>query len=353
MRFTKLFLLIFLSILSVLALSACKTKPEAHTTHTWVEDPETPPTCTQDGRRMGRHCTGCDLVIEGEVIPATQLHTYESNLCTQCGDIEHMTEGLLFSLLAGGTAYEVTGIEDTSRSEIYIGATHEGLPITRIGSGAFQGQHSLEKVVMANGIEEIGEYAFQDCFSLEHVRFSQQLSTIEKYAFYQCTDLQSVVFPSSLKTIGSYAFGACYALESLCFAEGSLLERIENNAFLVCIRLKDCNLSQNTRLTFLGENAFHTCTDLTVVILPDSLTECGDAAFYVCRELRKIRLPKAISKLPQFLLTNCGKLENVVYDGTVEEWLALEKDNNWCDASATCKITCTDGALNPDGSPFS
>ena len=73
------------------------------------------------------------------------------------------------------------------------------------------------------------------CPLSEGVTFAEGsvLESIEEGAF-QYADMTSIHFPASLKTIGRFAFEVCNNLEIVTFAEGSVLERVGIAAFSRC-----------------------------------------------------------------------------------------------------------------------
>ena len=107
------------------------------------------------------------------------------------------------------------------------------------------------------------------------------MTDIGSSAFGYCSSLTSIEIPAGVTSIGSSAFEDCSSLASVTFAEGS-------------------------RLTSIGDSAFSMCSSLTSIEIPAGVTSIGDYAFY-----------------------QCSSLETIYYNGTEEQWNAIEKGANW------------------------
>lgn len=70
-----------------------------------------------------------------------------------------------FSLNGSGDGYVVTGYTGND-SSVTVPDWHEGLPVTAIGSGAFQGNTGVKAVSLPSTVVRIGASAFQGCTSL-------------------------------------------------------------------------------------------------------------------------------------------------------------------------------------------
>ncbi|MBQ8555948.1 MAG: leucine-rich repeat protein [Clostridia bacterium] len=78
------------------------------------------------------------------------------------------TDDFTFSLNGDGTAYAVTGYTG-SASSVTVPDWYEGLPVTAIGDGAFQGNTAITSVSLPSSITRIGASAFKGCTSLKTV----------------------------------------------------------------------------------------------------------------------------------------------------------------------------------------
>ena len=168
-------------------------------------------------------------------------------------------------------------------------------------------------------VTEIGSYAFYEWRNLENVVMSKKITKIGESAFSRCSSLTSITIPNSVTSIGKDAFWDCSGLTSITMSKG---------------------------VTNIGERAFCDCSSLTSITIPDSVTSIGRSAFASCFSLTSITIPDSVTSIGEGnVFWQCGKLTNVTYNGTKEQWSKVGKDSNWNYNSAVKTITCTDGVI--------
>ena len=91
---------------------------------------------------------------------------------------EEMTSGDFRYVIVDNDHIEICGCSEEA-VELTIPAEIDGLPVTAIGSNAFNSNTNLTVVSIPEGVTEIGEYAF-----------------------YSCENLVSISLPNGLKKIG-------------------------------------------------------------------------------------------------------------------------------------------------------
>lgn len=74
----------------------------------------------------------------------------------------------------------------------------------------------------------------------------------------------------------------------------------------------------------ISQNAFIGNMNLKDLILPSSITYIGRCGFADCFNLRAITFPKAITRIERCTFQNCNKLEDIYYEGSLEEWKAID-----------------------------
>ena len=70
-------------------------------------------------------------------------------------------------------------------------------------------------------------------------------------------------------------------------------------------------------VTAIGENAFMNCSQVTEIIIPDSITSIGDGAFAYCIGLTKIVIPNGITSIGENMFETCTSLSEVGIPDTV------------------------------------
>ena len=133
----------------------------------------------------------------------------------------------------------------------------DGCAITHIGTAALYVEKSLvADVVLPDSVESIGNLAFVQ------------------------TPIRGIAFPESLKTIGDRAF------------EGTDLQSID--------------LSGTSIADWNGAAVFNSCTQLSSVSLPDTLTKVPNQSFYKCAALKSVGLPDAVKEIGREAFNSSG-----------------------------------------------
>lgn len=76
------------------------------------------------------------------------------------------------------------------------------------------------------------------------------------------------------------------------------------------------------------------------------VTEIGYEAFYYCSYyiLTSIEIPNSVTVIGDFAFSGCESLERITFNGTVEEWNAIEK-SYWNGSVPATKVVCSDGEV--------
>ena len=225
-------------------------------------------------------------------------------------------DDLNFTLINGDTEYSVS-VKDTVQisGALNIPASHNGKPVTEIGSHAMGGsalaniyKPAVTSVTIPSSIKVIRNEAFYNCESLTTVTFApgSQLTTIEFSAFSQCRRLTSIDLPDSLTNIGSGAFGSCIALASIDLSQTALTHL--DTTFSGCTSLTSVLLPNAlTSLDF----TFSSCTALASIDLPQGLTTIGMSTFSDCSALTSIVIPQGVTSIGENAFENCSALTTI------------------------------------------
>lgn len=183
--------------------------------------------------------------------------------------------------------------------------------VTSIGNGAFSRSTKLTNITIPNSVTSIGSQVFEDCTNLTSITIPDSVTSIGGNAFSGCTGLKSIIIPNSVTRIEFGTFSDCTGLTNINIPKNVTF--ISSGAFFRCESLISINVdinnpnyeSQNgilfnkgrTRLimvpssvigesftipdgvTAIDENVFYYCTNLTNIIIPNSVTSIGWQAF--------------------------------------------------------------------------
>ncbi len=251
--------------------------------------------------------------------------------------IEH--DGLIYTLSDDGASYTLSSFKEL-REEYSVPESIDGIPVTKVGYSAFDGNTELTKITLPDTITEFRPYAFNDCTKLSEINFPKNLSIIDIYAFSDCASLKTVKLPEALKTIRRHAFLRCKALDELHINKA--LETIELDAFKNCGRISSLHLADtaswcgvsiedhetnpiaisdsifiNGELTdtliiegveVISNFAFYKLSGIKTIIIGEGVTTIGASAFSNCKSVEKIYLSDSVERIETSAFNSCSKL---------------------------------------------
>lgn len=178
-----------------------------------------------------------------------------------------------------GTA-TIKGYNGTD-SEVYIPQMVEGYIVTSVGG--FEGNSTVTKVIVPDGVTEIQKYCFYNCMNLEEVDLPDSITSLGECCFEECEALSKVNIPHGLREIGRRAFCKTTSLKSaLIIPEG--VKSIEDSTFFKC-GAEEIELPSS--ITFIGTDSFY-CSKLKSIIIPEKVKEVGYDVFRGCENLELV-----------------------------------------------------------------
>ncbi len=151
--------------------------------------------------------------------------------------------------------------------------------------------------------------------TISEVNIKNGVTRIGDYSFYGCGSLTSVAFADSVTAIGEDAFyGTAYYNDKTNWIDGVLY--IDN----ALIKADEEAIAENYTIkkgtTVIADKAFIYCTDLTGIMIPDSVTSIGFYAFFYCTDLTDITFPDSVTSVGDYAFYNTDYYNN---------------DKNWVD----------------------
>ena len=198
--------------------------------------------------------------------------------------------------------------------------------VTGIGSHAFSGMDTLEKVVFqdASDLTYVGSYAFSgdnkaqftdegnsDAGGDDPTRILD-LSHVEKmgeYAFYNCDGIKGVELSGNIIAVETNEDGGTEEIN----------HKIPNHAFESCNALKSITVPEG--IETIGTAAFAGCTQASSITLPDSLVTIGDRAFMCSidganRSLTSLTIPENVKNIGASAFYGYKALATVTVEST-------------------------------------
>lgn len=244
--------------------------------------------------------------------------------------------------------------------------------VRQIGNNAFRYRDKMTSLSLGANVKYIGDHAFDSCFGLTSGSFPESLEYIGNYAFYYCTGLSSVFIPESLEYVGEYAFGkigeCTYYITSeeqtdnwaekwywdeqwvegdmpiLLLRGGETAEGfkyyLKSNQTMSIIGYMGAATDivipseiNGYKVTEIAAETFKDYTNLTSVIISDSITSISDYAFSGCYSLTSVVIPDGVTNIGDYVFSGCGHERLVIFCESPikpENWTA-----NWNETSRT------------------
>ena len=232
-----------------------------------------------------------------------------------------------------------------------------------IPNNAFSGCSELTSVTIGNGVTSIGRYAFYNCSELTSVTLGNSITAIGDSAFFDCSSLTSVYYMGDVAGWCGISFGSdnanpLYYAHDL-YLNGVLLTElvipdtvtaIDAFAFSYCSGLMTATIPafaisylpksqlKSVIITsgeIIPNDAFSGCSNLTSVIISDSVTAIGSSAFYGCSNLTSITVPDGVTSIGNYAFSGCSNLTSI----TIPDGVISIGDGAFADCSSLTSLT--------------
>lgn len=264
--------------------------------------------------------------------------------------------------------------------------------VTSIGGGAFESCTALTSIVIPEGVTNVEGYIFAECESLTSVTIPATVTLIKDYAFKNCSNLIRINFTGTanewraVMLEGNWDFGVgeftvYYSTNGVCgdtitwsvdgtvlniSGTGSMYDFEESpwndywdyiNAVTITDGVTSIgvyafgngykleNIDIPDSVVNIGDSAFEGCNSLQHIVIPSKVVNIGDYAFYGCDKFTNIIIPNGVASIGKRAFGYCTGLTSITFEGTVEQWNAITKVEDWNYNVPATYVKCSDGQV--------
>lgn len=316
--------------------------------HAEVIDKAVEATCVTSGLTEGKHCSVCGIITLEQTIVPTKAHTEEIDAavtptcketgltegshCSACGEvlIVQMVIDIVdhnFSYIDGNcqycgiNSYLVKPKEDIE----FLTKTWQELEDSFDDVADFISEHSTRCNNSACTIEEfIDRYErYLNDFYMSRHNIQALNDKLHELENAETLDMQKL---NELKAgVESMFWDYDRYVPSLQYYEDGLV-LLETD---IDTKYQYCHISS--------------------VVIPAGVTSIDNSEFSEYSGLTSVTIPDSVTSIGLWAFANCTNLTNVNFNGTIEQWNAISKNDYYNYDTGNFTIYCTDGTVAKDG----
>ena len=286
-------------------------------------------TCTEDGQRV--RCCSCgeseteviyakghtEETVEGTPATCTESGLTEGKKCSVCGEVLVKQETVT---ALGHDFYYHEQTDENGNEKSFVTCQREGCGETQENTA---GLYDADNKLLASWDELVNVYGLNGLSGLSGIlRENENLASgttliiddsiteMDLSIFEYCSNITNILIPSSVTSISNTSWSSCVHLKNILVDE--------NNEYYKSI---NGNLYDKEGKTFIQYASGKEDKEFTI---PDGVETIGSGAIAYSRSLEKLYIPNSVTFIGLHGFGICDSLANVYFDGTTEEWEAIE-----------------------------
>lgn len=221
------------------------------------------------------------------------------------------------------TINEPQNTENTLDSEDTISSDGKGIHIPKytvyngiIADQAYYKNTQMTSYVFPENVTEIGDFAFARS-SLTSIVIPEGVKSIGYGAFYHCDNLNQITLPSTIEDIEPKAFEKTGFIENWKKSGSSDFLTV-GNGILIAYNGDDSSVNIPEGVCIIAPEVFAERSEITSVVLPDSVTKICEGAFEKCTRLKQVSGGTNVITIEDRAFANCP-LETIRIPDKIEE----------------------------------
>ena len=158
-------------------------------------------------------------------------------------------------------------------------------------------------------------------------------------------DICTVIIEYGATSISGFAFQSCSNLTSIDIPDSVTV--FGSTIFYNCSSLTSVTFPN--QIESMDRGIFYGCSGLTTVILPENLTSISKNLFYECSSLTNVTIPNNVKSIGSFAFRGCISLKNI----TIPNAVTAIGSNAFCSCESITNITIPENVTNIESYAFS
>lgn len=205
----------------------------------------------------------------------------------------------------------------------------------------YTSRENIEEIILEEGINYIGANFFRECSGLKTITIPSSVEKIGNDAFNRCENLETITFLGDGKIdFGTNVFAYCNKLKIVCKENSYIHNYAEANGLNYCIIDDSSNsfdLKNDILMGYYGSSkdlfiscaskigfaAFEKNQSVETIELASNVERIFNKAFANCSNLSKVIIPQSVASIGDNAFEGCNKLTIWCYAGSYAEAYAI------------------------------